>query len=80
VRWYIPVIPALRRLKQKDLKFKASLGYIVRPVSKKRKRKKERRLGWGERNEENLYIKRDIKDTFNKVQCMNLIWILIILA
>jgi hypothetical protein len=37
-------------------------------------------LGWGERNEENLYIKRDIKDTFNKVQCMNLIWILIILA
>jgi hypothetical protein len=25
--WFMTVIPALRRLKQKDLKFKASLGY-----------------------------------------------------
>jgi hypothetical protein len=27
----MPVISALKRLKQKDLKFKASLGYVVRP-------------------------------------------------
>jgi hypothetical protein len=47
VRWYIPVIPALRRLKQKDLKFKASLGYIVRPVSKKKKKKKREEIGVG---------------------------------
>jgi hypothetical protein len=29
------VILAFRKLRQEDLKFKASLGYIVRPVSKK---------------------------------------------
>jgi hypothetical protein len=47
--WYPSVIPALRRLKQKDSKFKASLGYRMsfRPVwvtkqdtvSKKQKKK-----------------------------------------
>jgi hypothetical protein len=31
---YTPVIPALKRLKQEDLEFKANLGYIVRPDSK----------------------------------------------
>jgi hypothetical protein len=30
-----PVIPALKRLRQEGLKFKASLGYIVRTFSKK---------------------------------------------
>jgi hypothetical protein len=27
----IPVIPALRRLRQENLEFKASLGYILKP-------------------------------------------------
>jgi hypothetical protein len=35
----MPVIPALRRLGQEDLKFKASLGYIERPRLKKKKKK-----------------------------------------
>jgi hypothetical protein len=29
--WSIPVIPAVRRLRQKDCKFKASPDYIIRP-------------------------------------------------
>jgi hypothetical protein len=27
--WYTPVIPALRRLRQEDLKFQARLGYLM---------------------------------------------------
>jgi hypothetical protein len=30
-----PVIPALRKLRQEDFKFKVTLGYIVRPCLKK---------------------------------------------
>jgi hypothetical protein len=42
----LSVIPALRRLKQEDLDFKAGLDYIVKPHLKKqnieRKRERER--------------------------------------
>jgi hypothetical protein len=31
VWWYMPIIPALGRLRQKDLSLKASLGYMGRP-------------------------------------------------
>jgi hypothetical protein len=31
--WHTPVIPALSSLRQEDLKFKASLGYIVTPCT-----------------------------------------------
>jgi hypothetical protein len=34
VWWYILIISALRGLRQEDHKFKASLGYIVKPFSK----------------------------------------------
>jgi hypothetical protein len=33
--WYSPIIPALRRLRQENLKFKTRLGYIGRPCHKK---------------------------------------------
>jgi hypothetical protein len=35
VWWHTPVIPALRRLRQEDCKFKVCLGFIVRPHLKK---------------------------------------------
>jgi hypothetical protein len=28
VWWYMPIIPALRRIRQENLKFEVSLGYI----------------------------------------------------
>jgi hypothetical protein len=34
-----PIIPALGRLKQENHKFEASLGYIVRPMLRKKKKK-----------------------------------------
>jgi hypothetical protein len=34
MEWYMPVIPALRRLKPKDLEFETTLGYIARPCPK----------------------------------------------
>jgi hypothetical protein len=34
----MPVIPALRTLRQEDLEFKVTLSYLVRPYLKKKKR------------------------------------------
>jgi hypothetical protein len=47
----LPIIPALRRLKQEEFKFEDSLSYIVRPCQKQankqkkkpKKKKRERR-------------------------------------
>jgi hypothetical protein len=35
--WYISVIPTLKRLRQEDLEFKVSLGYVARSCLKKTK-------------------------------------------
>jgi hypothetical protein len=40
----LPIIPALGRLKQENGEFKASLGKMVRPVSKKKKKSPGREM------------------------------------
>jgi hypothetical protein len=50
--WYIPVIPALRRLRQENYKFKASLCYIERPCLQFRERKREKKKEGEEKGEE----------------------------
>lgn len=39
---HLPVIPALGRLKQEDGEFKAGLGYTLKPIFLKKKKKKEK--------------------------------------
>jgi hypothetical protein len=34
MQWFMPVIPALGRMRQEDHKFKVNLGYLVRPCLK----------------------------------------------
>jgi hypothetical protein len=43
VWWSMLIIPALRRLRQEDLKFEDCLGHIGRPCLKKKKERKEGR-------------------------------------
>jgi hypothetical protein len=43
VWWYTPVIPALEKLRQEDLKFEVSLGYIVISCLKKKKKRKKKK-------------------------------------
>jgi hypothetical protein len=41
VLWFIPIIPALRRLRQEDCKYKiAGLDYVEKPYLKKKKKPK----------------------------------------
>jgi hypothetical protein len=37
VWWYVPVIPALGKLRQEEPEFQASLGYMIRTYLKKKK-------------------------------------------
>jgi hypothetical protein len=39
--WNMPIIPALRRLRQEHLESHASLGYTVRPSLKKKQKKRK---------------------------------------
>jgi hypothetical protein len=41
--WSTTVIPALRRLRQKDLEFQASFGYITKSCLKRRKKKERKK-------------------------------------
>jgi hypothetical protein len=43
VWWYTPVIIALRRLRQEDYKFEASMGNTARPCQKKKQKRKRKR-------------------------------------
>jgi hypothetical protein len=54
------VIPALGRLKQEDSEFKASLGYILRPCFKKKKK------GVGEIREYSPNIEKEINTKFTQ--------------
>jgi hypothetical protein len=56
-RVYIPVIPALRKLSQEDFKFKASLGYLLKPCLKKKQNKKKPGFG--------VLISLDLKSCFS---------------
>jgi hypothetical protein len=40
--WHAPVIPALRRPRQKNYKFQASLGYTARPCLKQTSKIKQK--------------------------------------
>jgi hypothetical protein len=47
VWWYMPVIPALGRLRQEDIKFEASLCFVTDPITTRKKKKVEGAVGWG---------------------------------
>jgi hypothetical protein len=40
--WNTAIIPPLKKLTQEDYKFETRLAFIVRPISKKKKRRKEK--------------------------------------
>jgi hypothetical protein len=41
VWWYVSLIPALKRLRQEDNKFEASLGYTANPCLKTKNQNKQ---------------------------------------
>jgi hypothetical protein len=47
----IPVIPAFGRLREENHKFKATLGYIVRPCQREREREREKKERGGRERE-----------------------------
>jgi ubiquinone/menaquinone biosynthesis C-methylase UbiE len=49
--WCMSIIPTLGRLRQEDYKFKAGLGYIVRPFLNKHTKKSKQTKFWSSKKD-----------------------------